>query len=353
MALERIFAHFKEGGPPDGGYDPADPATYEQFIQAIIRDSRDYEGSVYSPLQGTLPRNTITDTCPALNPDGSPYTDTQIIQDPNATYEQILGYTQESANKSTYVSTDVRDAVMLTLPSLIRLFAASENVVNLVPRTEADVDAAAQQTNYINYVFWQDNPGFLILHGAFKDALTVRTGFVKWWTDDNKEKTPQELRQPLRPAGPDAAEPGPDRQTRPSRRARTRRPEPTTRSCSSTWSTSPSSASWACRPRKCASTATPDPSPPPASSATSASSRSMNSPPWATTREQCLDYLQIAGHPELHHGEPAPQPRPLHVDPDRRRRPLRRMVHQGRPRRRWRRRTPLHLHHGRGSHHRP
>ena len=77
---------------------------------------------------------------------------------------------------------------MLTLPSLIRLFAASENVVNLVPRTEADVDAADQQTNYINYVFWQDNPGFLILHGAFKDALTVRTGFVKWWTDDNKEK---------------------------------------------------------------------------------------------------------------------------------------------------------------------
>ena len=125
---------------------------------------------------------------PALNPDGSPYTDTQIIQDPQSTYEQILGYTQESANKSTYVSTDVRDAVMLTLPSLIRLFAASENVVNLVPRTETDVDAAAQQTNYINYVFWQDNPGFLILHGAFKDALTVRTGFVKWWTDNNKEK---------------------------------------------------------------------------------------------------------------------------------------------------------------------
>ena len=111
-----------------------------------------------------------------------------MIQDPHATFEQIHGYTQESANKSTYVSTDVRDAVMLTLPSLIRLFAASENVVNLVPRTEADVDAAAQQTNYINYVFWQDNPGFLILHGAFKDALTVRTGFVKWWTDNHKEK---------------------------------------------------------------------------------------------------------------------------------------------------------------------
>ena len=187
MPLERLFAHFKEGAPPDGGYDPADPATYEQFVQAIIRDSRDYEGSVLAPARD-ISQKYYYGYLPALNPDGSPYTDTQIIQDPQSTYEQILGYTQESANKSTYVSTDVRDAVMLTLPSLIRLFAASENVVNLVPRTETDVDAAAQQTNYINYVFWQDNPGFLILHGAFKDALTVRTGFVKWWTDDNKEK---------------------------------------------------------------------------------------------------------------------------------------------------------------------
>ena len=187
MPLERIFSSFKEGAPPDGGYDPADPQTYEQFVQAIIRDSRDYEGSVLAPARD-LSQKYYYGYLPALNPDGSPYTDTQIIQDPHATFEQIHGYTQESANKSTYVSTDVRDAVMLTLPSLIRLFAASENVVNLVPRTETDVDAAAQQTNYINYVFWQDNPGFLILHGAFKDALTVRTGFVKWWTDNHKEK---------------------------------------------------------------------------------------------------------------------------------------------------------------------
>jgi hypothetical protein len=185
--LERIFATFKEGGPADGGYDPGDPESYEPFIQALIRDSRDYEGSVLAPARDEA-QKYYYGYMPALNPDGSPYTDTQIIQDPNATYEQILGYDQQSANKSTYVSTDVRDAVMLMLPSLIRLFAASENVVSLTPRTQADVDPAQQQTNYINYVFWQDNAGFLILYGAFKDAMTVRTGYVKWWTDDTKEK---------------------------------------------------------------------------------------------------------------------------------------------------------------------
>jgi hypothetical protein len=184
--LERIFSTFKEGGPSDN-YDPSDPDSYEPYIQMLIRDSRDYEGSVLAAKRNEA-QLYYYGYYPSLNPDGTPYSDSQIIEDPNATYEQILGHDKETPNKSSYVSTDVRDAVMLMLPSLIRLFAASENVVSLIPRTQADVAAAQQQTNYINYVFWQDNPGFLILYGAFKDAMTVRTGFVKWWTDDVKEK---------------------------------------------------------------------------------------------------------------------------------------------------------------------
>ena len=78
---------------------------------------------------------------------------------------------------------------MLMLPSLIRLFAASENPVFLVPRSQDEVDRAQEATDYVNYVFWCDNPGFLILYGALKDALTVKTGYVKWWADENKETT--------------------------------------------------------------------------------------------------------------------------------------------------------------------
>ena len=111
MAVEQLFASFKEGGPSDA-YDPGDPDTYEQFIQAMISDSRDYEDSVLAPRRDEA-QKYYYGYVPSLNPDGSPYTDTLIIEDPNATYEQILGYDQESAHKSTYVSTDVRDAVML------------------------------------------------------------------------------------------------------------------------------------------------------------------------------------------------------------------------------------------------
>ena len=38
----------------------------------------------------------------------------------------FLQQTQDEANRSRYVSTDVRDAVMMMLPSLIRLFGASD-----------------------------------------------------------------------------------------------------------------------------------------------------------------------------------------------------------------------------------
>ena len=147
--LERIFSTFKEGGPAGDAYDPSDPDSYEPYIQTLIRDSRDYEGSVLAGKRNEA-QLFYYGYLPSLNPDGTPYSDSQIIQDPNATYEQILGHDKETANKSQYVSTDVRDAIMLMLPSLIRLFAASENVVSLIPRTQADVDNAQQQTNYIN-----------------------------------------------------------------------------------------------------------------------------------------------------------------------------------------------------------
>ena len=181
MAMERLFATFKEGGTPTS-YDPGDPNSYIQFIHALITDARDYENSVLAADRDRA-QKFYYGYLPALNPDGTPYSDTLIIEDPNATYEQVLG-AQENPNKSTYVSTDVRDAVLMMLPSLIRIFGSSENVVSLIPRTAADVESAEQGTDYVNQVFWRDNPGFLNLYGAFKDAMTLKTGFLKWWTDD-------------------------------------------------------------------------------------------------------------------------------------------------------------------------
>jgi hypothetical protein len=182
--MERLFYTFKDSGSATQ-YDPADPESYEQFIQSLINDTRDYENSVLAKYRDEA-QKYYYGMLPSI--DGAmPEETSSIVTDPGATFGDILGgdYNSRTLNKSSFVSTDVRDAVLSILPSLVRIFAASENVINIVSRTQQEEPIAEQATNYVNYTFWQDNPGFLILYGAFKDAMTVKTGFVKWWTDDN------------------------------------------------------------------------------------------------------------------------------------------------------------------------
>lgn len=169
-------------------YDPTDPGSYEAFVDMMIADSRDYEQSI---LAGDRNQATAYYYGFLPNLDGTDnwqYSDQTVLQEAGTTYEDIVGEDARRPNRSRYVSTDVRDAILQMLPSLVRIFGASENVISLVPRTQNDVATAEQATDYVNYVFWNDNPGFLTLYGAFKDAMTVKTGFVKWWTDDVHEK---------------------------------------------------------------------------------------------------------------------------------------------------------------------
>jgi hypothetical protein len=184
--MERLFYHFKDQtSPSTSAYDPKDPDSYQQYVRAMMADAKDYENSFLAVdrQQSQLYYYGYEPWIGPYNP-GQPY----IGEDPNATLGEILNKENTNRpNRSTYVSTDVRDAVMMMLPSLVRLFGASESPVFLVARSDEEVDQAEQATDYVNYTFWNDNPGFLILYGAIKDALTLKTGFCKWWTDDHRE----------------------------------------------------------------------------------------------------------------------------------------------------------------------
>lgn len=184
--MEQIFPHFKSSKRPGSTYyDPADPESYESYLHARMDDATDYEQSILAQ-----DRSAAQALFYGLSPGLSNQNVTQYVgEDPNATLGEILNRdNKDPATRSTYVSTDVRDAVMLVLPALIRLFGATESPVYLVPRSQQEVEQAEQGTDYVNYVFWNDNDGFLNLYGAFKDAMTVKTGFVKWWSEDNQER---------------------------------------------------------------------------------------------------------------------------------------------------------------------
>ena len=93
----------------------------------------------------------------------------------------------EVEGNSRVVAMEVRDTVSAMLPSLMRVFFNSENVVEFAPRGPEDVKMAQQATDYANYVFQNDNNGFLTTYAIFKDALVRKCGIAKfWWEDEEK-----------------------------------------------------------------------------------------------------------------------------------------------------------------------
>jgi len=93
----------------------------------------------------------------------------------------------EIDGRSQVVSTDVADTVETILPNLLKIFTASDQVIKCEPVKSEDVAQAEQVTNYVNYIFNKDNPGFSILYTWFKDALIEKNGIVKVYWDDSKK----------------------------------------------------------------------------------------------------------------------------------------------------------------------
>jgi hypothetical protein len=88
----------------------------------------------------------------------------------------------EEEGRSQVVMTEVRDTILAMMPSLLRVFTASEKPVEFSPRKAEDVPMAEQATDYVSFVFNNDNPGFSIMHSWLKDALTTKLGITKWFT---------------------------------------------------------------------------------------------------------------------------------------------------------------------------
>ena len=108
--------------------------------------------------------------------------------------EYYLGNEPEgtSSLQSEFVSTDVRESVLFMLPSIMRTFFGTKKIVEFVPKGPEDIQLAEQQTDYINYLIREKNPGFQVLYDVFKDALVRKTGFVKVFWDDSVTATTHE-----------------------------------------------------------------------------------------------------------------------------------------------------------------
>jgi hypothetical protein len=120
--------------------------------------------------------------------DAAIYIDTYIAPERENAMSYYLGnsFGNEEEGSSQVVLTEVRDTVLAMLPSLLRIFTGGDKVLEFVPKTAEDVEVAEQQTDFINYIFMQENPGFRILHDAMKDALILKEGVLTWYKRDEE-----------------------------------------------------------------------------------------------------------------------------------------------------------------------
>jgi len=138
--------------------EPMDDAELEAIVNGELQDAVSYIDSDISPIRAK----------------GTEY----YRGDP---------FGNEEDGRSQVVAMEVRDTVSAMMPSLMKVFFSSENVVEFVPRGPEDEANAQQATDYANLVFSADNNGFMQSYAIFKDALVRKCGIAKYWWEETED----------------------------------------------------------------------------------------------------------------------------------------------------------------------
>ena len=107
-------------------------------------------------------------------------------------WEYYYGNLPEPVTKgsSRWVDRSVWESVNGTLQELVSVFTSGESAVKFSPMHSRDADAAQAATKMVNKILLRDNPGFNVLHDAFKECLIARNSFIKrYWKVDKKTYT--------------------------------------------------------------------------------------------------------------------------------------------------------------------
>lgn len=112
-----------------------------------------------------------------------------VNQERATAIEYYLGrpFGNEIEGRSQVVSKDVFDTVEWIKPSLMRVFAGGSNVCEFQPQGEEDVEAAKQESDYVDYVIQRKNPWFMLALEWFTDALLTKNAYAMAYWQDKSE----------------------------------------------------------------------------------------------------------------------------------------------------------------------
>lgn len=98
-----------------------------------------------------------------------------------------LPFGNEEEGRSQFVHTVVRDNIRGVIPDIMRVIFGPERVVEFQATNPKKIAEAAQMSDYIQYVFAEDNPGFMNVHTVLLDGMVRKMGVFKWGWDDTTE----------------------------------------------------------------------------------------------------------------------------------------------------------------------
>lgn len=94
-------------------------------------------------------------------------------------YHALIDSRFNRPNRSNFVSSDVLDTVEWIMPSLMRIFTSTDEVVLIKPVEASDTEHAEINQELLNYQFTCKMEGFTKLYIWIKDALIYGTGVIK------------------------------------------------------------------------------------------------------------------------------------------------------------------------------
>lgn len=116
---------------------------------------------------------------------------------------RVLGYyngelpRRQHEGSSSYVSTDVYDAVEMLKSQLLEVFSGGEHIAQFDPDNEMSASDCLVATHYASYVIFRENPGYDLFQQVIHDGLTNRAGIAKvfWenkytYSEETFEKVP-------------------------------------------------------------------------------------------------------------------------------------------------------------------
>lgn len=106
---------------------------------------------------------------------------------------EAFGILARQEGRSGVISRDVAEVIDSLMPNIMRVFTSGDRAVEYEPVGQEDEQFAEQATDYANYIWHKENPGFQITHTWVKDGLLQRNGIVKIWWDESKRTTKETL----------------------------------------------------------------------------------------------------------------------------------------------------------------